>query len=274
MIDPERFRELEQERDRLRARVRWLRRAYGKLHRRRISLGWLLRDINAARLSANAKRDEMTEEATKAGIACMEIEGRYHELEAERDRLKAFVEIACEDLDKLAERTGNGDIGLVVERLVDELGLSYPYDEPREPHDDGDLSQWDADRLRAEVRRLRDVVWGETKLRAALAGARSARDEAIEERDWLKDELEAVRPQYEGHTRSLNGAIHELEAEQDRLRAVVEAALVFWYATYPTASAMERLVAAREEFEQVVRAAEISLDETQRRLDESEATGE
>jgi hypothetical protein len=42
------------------------------------------------------------------------------------------------------------------------------------------------DRLQEEVDRLNGVVWEQTKLRAALAGARFARDEAQAERDRLR----------------------------------------------------------------------------------------
>lgn len=45
------------------------------------------------------------------------------------------------------------------------------------------------------------------------------------ERDRLRDELEAVRPQYEAHVRMLTVTVEELTAERDRLRAVVDAAI-------------------------------------------------
>lgn len=41
------------------------------------------------------------------------------------------------------------------------------------------------------------------------------------ERDELRDELEAVRPQYEDHVRTLNGALRDLEAERDTLAQVL-----------------------------------------------------
>lgn len=44
----------------------------------------------------------------------------------EQARMRTVVTGACGDLNDLAERTGNGDIGVVVERLIDELGLTYP----------------------------------------------------------------------------------------------------------------------------------------------------
>lgn len=53
-----------------------------------------------------------------------------------------------------------------------------------------------AEAAEAERDELRAVVWGETKMRARIAGARSARDEAVAERDRLRaavvDWLDAV----------------------------------------------------------------------------------
>jgi septal ring factor EnvC (AmiA/AmiB activator) len=45
----------------------------------------------------------------------------------------------------------------------------------------------------AERDRLRTVVWDQTKLRASLAGARCARDEAREERDRLRAVVDGLR---------------------------------------------------------------------------------
>lgn len=68
-------------------------------------------------------------------------------------------------------------------------------------------------------------------------------------------------------------SVAELVAERDQLRAVVEAALRFWYSTYPTVNAMERLPDARKTFETtVVDVLGLDLSEEQRRRDEEEGT--
>lgn len=38
------------------------------------------------------------------------------------------VEAACAELDEIAERSGYGSIGVVVERLIEQCGLSYSLD--------------------------------------------------------------------------------------------------------------------------------------------------
>lgn len=63
--------------------------------------------------------------------------------------------------------------------------------------------------LTAERDRLRAVAWGETKLRASLAGARFARDEAIEERDRLRAVVAKVQRLW--HERGEVQATEELD---------------------------------------------------------------
>jgi hypothetical protein len=100
--------------------------------------------------------------------------------------------------------------------------------------------------LADEVDRLEAVVWDQTKLRASLAGARLARDEAQEERNrlravardvwaalWHADpaEVELLGAEHEAmlpdvvRSALLAAAKHnnELSVERDRLRAVVDA---------------------------------------------------
>jgi hypothetical protein len=46
--------------------------------------------------------------------------------------------------------------------------------------------------------------------------------------------------------------------ERDRLRAVVEAAMLLWYATYPTDNPRPELIAARNDFEQAAAQLDVS----------------
>lgn len=94
------------------------------------------------------------------------------------------------------------------------------------------------DAAEAERARLQAVVWGETKLRAQVAGARLARDEAIAERDRLRAallDILVVESLDSAHLLA-NGALNEVTSEldqvleyakvsdeRDRLRAVVAA---------------------------------------------------
>jgi hypothetical protein len=107
----------------------------------------------------------------------------------------------------------------------------------------------------------------ETKLRASLAGARLARDEAQEERDRLREVLAGIvfylgpvssprsgRDPADGDGVIAYSYVPALVAaaveERDRLRAAVDAAMLLWYATYPTGPASASFIEARRAFEE------------------------
>lgn len=83
-----------------------------------------------AAIVEHRRRAELANRAADAAAEAVgAMAGKLSELLEEQGRWRTVVEAACEDLDQLAERTGHGDIGVIVERLIRELGLSYPFNE-------------------------------------------------------------------------------------------------------------------------------------------------
>jgi hypothetical protein len=137
-------------------------------------------------------------------------------------------------------------------------------------------------------------IFSDLRYEVALAARRHAElsehaDDLVAERDSLRDQLaEAMAA-----GQSMEGQCHDLEAERDRLRAdikmerdinlasgcpdcgvhdgcyrvvderdrlraVVEAAMLLWYATYPTDNPRPELIAARNDFEQAAAQLDVS----------------
>jgi hypothetical protein len=104
------------ERDRLRARVAWLGRAYRKAWLRRWSMKGIIRDLWESRRKAVAERDRLREQVANWGKHDPTGEDHMREMwehaqradaaEAERDRLRAAYDAATEAADAAAEAVG------------------------------------------------------------------------------------------------------------------------------------------------------------------------
>lgn len=90
---PEMVADLVADRNRLRARCDWLRRAYHKLHWQRISLRWLVRDLNCARVAKKKKLAEATEERDYLLAVMVDIRKMFDAADAnDHDRFLAAAD--------------------------------------------------------------------------------------------------------------------------------------------------------------------------------------
>lgn len=136
----------------------------------------------------------------------------------------------------------------------------------------------DRDRLRGQVDLLEDDL-AHVALTLVAACPEQPGEPAVRAEDAYamlkalasdRDRLRTAAETFKDNALAVGTELEQVKVERDRLRTIVDAALRFWYATYPTVNAMERLVSARDRFEDVMRNANISLDEAQRRLDTDE----
>jgi hypothetical protein len=74
--------------------------------------------------------------------------------------------------------------------------------------------------------------------------------------------MDAERAQWVKETRHAARRIGEGARERDRLRAVVDAAMLLWYATYPTGPATASFIEARRAFEEAAAALDGSAEAT------------
>jgi hypothetical protein len=198
----------------------------GRLEQQRAAIDVALRDTVA-------ERDRLQTELADAMATGQSMEGQCHDLETERDRLRAIVERAHDHvgLDEHVLRTLSTDdlVALVSVLRQDAVELRGGYAKATVAADAaaeavGNMAEY-ASQAVAERDRLRAVVDAAANAYVPFEGVRRIAHGALPALADALDQLDSETPPAQ---RILADYARDLEAERDRLRAVVDAVSVMW----------------------------------------------